>query len=287
MARGTKKASILHGTCCKISLVNATNLPLGRATDYPQKYAPEVLCAIARRDSREALGIPEPLPFTGVDTWNAWELTWLGDNGKPQVATAQVVVPAESPNLVESKSLKLYLGSFAMTRFRTAERMRETIAADLSECLGAPVAVTLDPDAAIGTLPGTCIDTLDVECAEWEVDASLLVADEGGKVEECLHSHLLRSLCPVTGQPDIGSVLVSYSGPRIDPASLLRYIVSFREHNDFHETCVERMFVDILARCRPTLLSIDARYQRRGGIDINPFRTNADDTPDKLRLWRQ
>jgi 7-cyano-7-deazaguanine reductase len=267
--------------------VNATNLPLGRATDYPQKYAPEVLCAIARRDSREALGIPGPLPFTGVDTWNAWELTWLGDSGKPQVATAQVVVPAESPNLVESKSLKLYLGSYAMTRFRTAERMRETIAADLSECVGAPVAVTLDPDVAIGTLPGTCIDTLDVECAEWEVDAGLLVANDAREVEECLHSHLLRSLCPVTGQPDIGSVLVSYRGPRIDPASLLRYIVSFREHHDFHEACVERMFVDILAQCRPTLLRVDARYQRRGGIDINPFRTNADDAPDKLRLWRQ
>ena len=267
--------------------VKPTNLPLGRATDYPQKYAPEVLCAIARRNGREPLGISGALPFTGIDTWNAWELTWLGDNGKPQVATAQIVVPAESPNLVESKSLKLYLGSFAMTRFRTAERMAETIADDLSECAAAPVRVTLDPNTAIGTLPGECIDTLDAECAEWEVDANLLEADAACEVEEHLHTHLLRSLCPVTGQPDIGSVLVTYTGPRIDRASLLRYVVSFREHSDFHEACVERMFVDIEAQCRPTALSVYARYQRRGGIDINPFRTNAGHTPDNLRLWRQ
>ena len=267
--------------------MKATNLPLGRPTDYPQKYAPEVLCAVARLECREPLGIAGLLPFTGIDSWTAWELTWLEDNGKPQVATAQIVVPAESPNLVESKSLKLYLGSFAMTRFRTAERMVETIASDLSECTGGTVAVTLDPDADIGVLPGRCIDALDVECAEWEVDAGLLAADESQVVEEQLYTHLLRSLCPVTGQPDIGSVLVSYAGPKIDPASLLRYIVSFREHSDFHEACVERMFIDIEAQCRPRRLSISARYQRRGGIDINPFRTDAGDPPPSVRLWRQ
>jgi 7-cyano-7-deazaguanine reductase len=267
--------------------VKATNLPLGRATDYPQKYAPEVLCPVARRDSRVPLGIAEPLPFAGFDTWNAWELTWLQDSGKPQVATAQIVVPAASPNLVESKSLKLYLGSFAMTRFRTAARMAGTIATDLSDCAGAPVEVTLDPDPAIGRLPGRCIDKLDVECAEWEVDADLLEADETQQVEEQLHTHLLRSLCPVTGQPDIGSVLVSYAGPKIDPGSLLRYVVSFREHQDFHEACVERMFVDIEARCRPQRLTVYARYQRRGGIDINPLRSNAGEAADNVRLWRQ
>lgn len=267
--------------------MKATNLPLGRPTDYPQKYAPEVLCAVARLECREPLGIAGLLPFTGIDSWTAWELTWLEDNGKPQVATAQIVVPAESPNLVESKSLKLYLGSFAMTRFRTAERMVATITADLSECTGGPVEVTLDPDADIGALPGLCIDALDVECAEWEVDAGLLAADESQVVEEQLHTHLLRSLCPVTAQPDIGSVLVSYAGPKIDPASLLRYIVSFREHSDFHEACVERMFIDIQAQCRPRQLSVSARYQRRGGIDINPSRTNTRDLPPNARLWRQ
>jgi 7-cyano-7-deazaguanine reductase len=267
--------------------VKATNLPLGRATDYPQKYAPEALCAVARSDSRQTLGITGALPFAGVDIWNAWELTWLGDSGKPQVATAEVVVPADSPNIVESKSLKLYLGSFAMTRFRTAERMAETIAADLSECAGAPVEVTLDAETPLATFPGACIDSLDVECAEWEVDAGLLESDPAREVQEHLHTHLLRSLCPVTGQPDIGSVLVSYAGPKIDPASLLRYVVSFREHNDFHEACVERMFIDIQAQCRPTTLSVYARYQRRGGIDINPLRTNGKDLPGNLRLWRQ
>jgi len=267
--------------------VKATNLPLGRATDYPQKYTPEVLCAVARSDSRDALGITDALPFAGVDVWNAWELTWLADNGRPQVATAQITVPAASPNLVESKSLKLYLGSFAMTRFRTAERMRQTLAADLSACTGAAVEVTLDPDTAIGSLPGECLDTLDVECAEWTVDASLLAADAMHEVEESLHTHLLRSLCPVTGQPDIGSVQVAYAGPKIDRAALLRYIVSFREHDDFHEACVERMFCDIKSRCRPSQLSVYARYQRRGGIDINPFRTDAGATPANLRLWRQ
>jgi 7-cyano-7-deazaguanine reductase len=267
--------------------VKATNLPLGRPTDYPQKYAPEVLCPLARRESRSPLGIAEPLPFAGVDIWNAWELSWLTDSGKPQTATARIIVPAESPDLVESKSLKLYLGSFAMTRFRTAERMRQTLEADLSECVGAPVTVMLDPDVPIGTLPGNCIDSLDVECAEWEVDASLLEADATQEVEEYLHTHLLRSLCPVTGQPDIGSVLVAYAGPRIDPASLLRYVVSFREHNDFHEACVERMFSDIETQCRPHRLTIHALYQRRGGIDINPFRTNCDEAPFSLRLWRQ
>ena len=267
--------------------VKSTKLPLGRETDYPQKYAPETLCPIARSDSREPLGIGKPLPFRGVDIWNAWELTWLGDNGHPKVAVAEIRVPADSPNLVESKSLKLYLGSFAMSRFADAAHVARTIAADLSECSGARAEVTLDPDILISTLHGPCIDGLDIDCETWEVDAGLLVADERVVVEESLHSHLLRSLCPVTGQPDMGSVEVRYTGPYIDPASLLRYIASYREHNDFHEACVERMFVDIMKRCAPTSLSVYARYQRRGGIDINPFRSSRAERPDNTRLWRQ
>jgi 7-cyano-7-deazaguanine reductase len=264
-----------------------SKLPLGRDTDYPQKYEPEVLCPIARRDSREALGIPGALPFTGVDVWNAWELTWLGDNGRPKVAVVEIRVPAESDNLIESKSLKLYLGSFAMSRFADATHVTKTIASDLSQNVGAAVDVTLNPNVAIAALGGTCIDGLDVDCDTWEVDAGLLAIDERVVVDECLHSHLLRSLCPVTAQPDMGSVEIRYKGPRIDPASLLRYIASFREHNDFHEACVERMFVDIMKRCGPTSLSVYARYQRRGGIDINPFRTNGGEAPPNPRLWRQ
>lgn len=262
-------------------------LPLGRETEYPQKYAPEVLCPIARSEAREPLGLGDPLPFSGVDIWTAWELTWLADNGHPKVAVVEIRVPAESDNLIESKSLKLYLGSFAMSRFADAAHVAKTIAADLSESAGAPVQVALDPDVAIAALEGPCIDGLDVDCDTWEVDAGLLVADERVVVEESLHSHLLRSLCPVTAQPDMGSVAIKYRGPRIEPASLLRYIASFREHNDFHEACVERMFVDIVKRCRPDRLSVYARYQRRGGIDINPFRSNWRETPRNVRLWRQ
>ncbi|HSG97721.1 MAG TPA: NADPH-dependent 7-cyano-7-deazaguanine reductase QueF [Woeseiaceae bacterium] len=270
--------------------MKGTNLLLGREADYPHKYAPEVLCPITRSDSREPLGITTALPFAGVDIWNAWELTWLGDNGHPKVAVVEIRVPAESPNLIESKSLKLYLGSFAMSRFADAAHVEGAIAADLSQSTGAPVEVTLNPDVSVASLDGPCIDGFDIDCDTWEVDAELLDSDERVVVEESLHSHLLRGLCPVTAQPDMGSVEIRYQGPRIDPVSLLRYIASFREHRDFHEACVERMFVDIWKRCAPTTLSVYARYQRRGGVDINPFRTSRRrqvERPPNTRLWRQ
>jgi 7-cyano-7-deazaguanine reductase len=267
--------------------VKETRLPLGRETDYPQIYAPEMLFPIAREESRASLGIGEPLPFVGVDIWNAWELTWLGPGGMPRVATAEIRVPAESPNLVESKSLKLYLGSFAMSEFPGDAAVIEAISRDLSAAAGATVEVALNTDLTIGALAGNCIDALEVTCASNDVNAELLQADSGEVVEESLHTHLLRSLCPVTNQPDLGSLVVSYQGPRIDRAALLSYVVSFRQHNDFHEACVERIFVDVLERCRPERLSIYARYQRRGGIDINPFRSNTDGRPANTRTWRQ
>jgi 7-cyano-7-deazaguanine reductase len=267
--------------------VKGNNLPLGKTTGYPQNYAPELLCSIARRDSRDPLGLADPLPVTGVDIWNAWELTWLGPSGLPRVATARFEVPATSPRLIESKSLKLYLGSFAMTRFATPEEVAAAIEADLAKKAGAPVVVTLDPDTAIAHSEGRNMDALDIECSSAEVDAGLLAADRDDPTRETLNTHLLRSLCPVTGQPDIGSLVVRYAGPRIDAAGLLRYVVSYREHEDFHEACVERMFADILDRCRPAELTVGARYQRRGGIDINPYRTNTGETPEDRRLWRQ
>jgi 7-cyano-7-deazaguanine reductase len=267
--------------------VSETNLPLGREADYPQKYAPEVLCPIDRALSREPLGLTGELPFLGVDIWNAWELTWLGPGNLPRVATAEIRVPADSPSLIESKSLKLYLGSFAMTEFGSPGDVRDAISRDLSARAGSPVDVSLDTDIAVAVLQGQCIDSLQVECSNWEVDASLLQASASKTVEESLHTHLLRSLCPVTAQPDMGSLLVTYSGPKIDPAALLRYVVSFREHNDFHEACVERIFVDIAERCRPDKLSVYARYQRRGGLDINPCRSNFESHPPNTRLWRQ
>ena len=267
-----------------------TDSPLGRDTDYPNKYAPELLHSMPR--AREPIGITDELPFAGVDIWNAWELSWLGPTGKPVVATAQIRVPAETPRLVESKSLKLYLGSFAMSRFDTAGDVEDLISKDLRAAAGGAVRVSTTPVAAsegqrVTRLPGQCIDSLDVACDAWDVDPGLLRADPGAVVDVDLYSHLLRSICPVTGQPDTGSVSISYAGPRIDPESLLRYLVSYRQHGDFHEACVERMFVDILERCAPTRLTVAAFYQRRGGIDINPFRSNFESPPPSLRLWRQ
>ena len=268
------------------------NNPLGRATSYPEQYSPELLYAIARIDARGALGIGDELPFHGADTWNAWDLTWLDPDGLPQVGTAEIRVTASSVNLVESKSLKLYLGSFAMSGFGSSQDVAAVITRDLAACTCGDVYVVIrPPDApngsAIARLPGACIDAQPVTCDTYEVDPGLLAADANDIVAEDLHSHLLRSLCPVTGQPDIGSVLVSYRGPRIDAAALLRYIVSYRQHQDFHEACVERMFMDIRERCGTEQLSVTARYQRRGGIDINPFRSNFAATAPNTRLWRQ
>lgn len=268
------------------------NLPLGLDTDYPHKYAPEVLCPIPRSTSRDELGLDSAMPFAGVDIWNAWELTWLTPNGLPDVATAEIGVPADSANIIESKSLKLYLGSFAMSRFDSALAVSDTIAHDLGQCAGTQVdvevlSVSATEARSAARLPGVCLDTLDVACADWEVNPDLLHSDASECIREDLHTHLLRSLCPVTAQPDIGSLQISYSGPRIDPGALLQYVVSFREHNDFHEACIERMFVDLLDRCDCEELTLHARYQRRGGIDINPLRTNCGAKPRNLRLWRQ
>lgn len=270
----------------------SAKLPLGERSAQPDVYAPEVLYPMPRRDGRDRLGIRGALPFRGEDLWNAWELTWLDRAGKPCVATAAFRVPADTPNLVESKSLKLYLNSLAMTRFASVDEVTSVIADDLSRVAAGRVIVELFPPAApaqstVTALPGDCIDPVETSCDAWEVDPSLLRAADADVVSEELHSHLLRSNCPVTGQPDMGSVLVRYHGPRIDRGSLLRYLVSYRRHNAFHESCVERMFMDIKARCRPARLSVYARYTRRGGIDINPFRTDFEDTAENLRLWRQ
>ena len=284
MTRGVKKGGYFTRNLLQNTPVKNTKLPLGRETDYPQKYAPDTLCPIPREGDRAQ--------FAGVDIWNAWDLTWLAPGGLPRVATAEIRVPAESPNIVESKSLKLYLGSFAMSEFPSFGAVAERIADDLSSCAGARVTVRIlaiaETEARpVARLAGACIDGLDVTCDDADVNPELLSADDGVSVTEDLHSHLLRSLCPVTRQPDIGSVQVSYSGPRIDRAGLLRYIVSYREHNDFHEACVERMYADILDRCKPQALTVHARYQRRGGIDINPVRTNTHAVARNLRLWRQ
>lgn len=267
-------------------------MPLGKASAYPLEYSPQLLFPVARADAREALGLGAELPFTGVDVWNAWELTWLDRSGRPRIATATFSVDASSPNVIESKSLKLYLNSFAQSRYESEASVAAVIAKDLAAIAGSPVDVHLDPGAggalaSLSELPGSCVDDLAFEETAAAVDAGTLRCDNRQTVSTELHSHLLRSCCPVTGQPDIGSVLLRYRGPHIDPASFLRYVVSYRLHSDFHEACVERMFLDIKSRCRPEALTLYARYNRRGGIDINPFRSDFESSIDNLRLWRQ
>ena len=265
--------------------------PLGKPATYPAEYDPSLLHAIARQDGRSAAGIPALLPFHGEDIWNAWELSWLHGGGCPVNAIAEIRVPAISPHIVESKSLKLYLGAFAMTTFSSADAVQATIASDLAAVCGAPVGVRLDQrtdQPVVRSLPGDCIDVQAIHDFDTrDVDDSLLSANAGELVQEKLHSHLLRSLCPVTNQPDTGSILICYDGPLLDRAALLRYLVSYRQHNDFHESCVERIFVDLMRRCEPQALTVYARYNRRGGIDINPFRSNFEHNAENIRLWRQ
>lgn len=250
-------------------------IPLGREVAPPRRYDPGLLFPIPRADGRKALDVrDDALPFAGHDRWQAYELGWLDARGRPRMAVATITVPADSPALVESKSLKLYLNSFNAGRYDDAEAVRATIAADLSRAAGAQVAVAFGlPPVSAGDGDGDCIDDLDIDIASYgPPDPEQLAADAGTIVDERLCSALLKSNCPVTGQPDWAGLRIAYRGPRIDRAGLLRYLVSFREHAEFHEQCVERIFVDLLARCRPAALSVEARYTRRGGLDINPWR---------------
>jgi 7-cyano-7-deazaguanine reductase len=266
--------------------------PLGHATGYPDHYAPAQLYPVARAPQRAALGIRDRLPFAGVDQWTAYELTWLDPHGKPEVALASFEVPIDSPSIIESKSVKLYLGSLAQTRYPGRDEVATTLARDLSAAAGAPVAVRLEgPEAfaaqALRELDGESLDELPVACDAYDVDPALLAAG-GTIVAETLATRLFRSVCPVTGQPDIASVQIAYRGPRIDRQALLRYLVSYRCHAGFHEHCVERIFVDVAARCRCEALTVLARFTRRGGLDINPFRSNAGvPNPSNVRTARQ
>lgn len=266
--------------------------PLGKKSDYRDTYTPSLLCPIPRWDAREQLDWDSPdMPFRGVDLWNCHELTWLDPKGKPLTAVAEVEVPSNTKNIVESKSLKLYLNSFSQSSFRSRQEVQSTIENDLAGCVGGPVMVTLhDVSGAgeqFGDLPGELIDNLDVECSVYQLDAGLLAVDDALPVKGAVHSHLLRSNCPVTGQPDFASVFIRWTGAAINPRSLLQYIVSYRRHKGFHEQVVEQMFVDILRTCEPKGLTVYARFTRRGGIDINPFRSNFEEPLPNLRLWRQ
>jgi len=255
---------------------NGHGSALGRHVDYPREYDATLLFPIDRAVGRSALGLCDALPFTGLDRWHAYELGWLDARGKPVVATATLTVPADSPHLVESKSLKLYLNSFNATRFESADAVRARIAADLSQTAGARVEVAFGLPAIAIDDAALSIDALDIAIDDYGPPrADHLAIDSEDVVEETLRSDLLKSNCPVTGQPDWGSVRIGYRGRRIAREGLLRYLVSFRDHAEFHEQCVERIFVDVSARCRPEALLVEARYTRRGGLDINPLRSTA------------
>lgn len=269
--------------------------PLGKPSDYQSDYDPSLLFPIARQPKRDELGLSGTLPFFGIDIWNAYEVSWLNMRGKPQIAIASITVPADSPNIVESKSFKLYLNSFNQVRLGGSEALLDLLRADLSAAFGSPVQITLaTPDQfgklQMAELEGMLLDRLDIEVDQYTPDPLLLKSSlEESPVEETLISHLLKSNCLVTGQPDWGSVQIHYVGTPIDQEGLLKYLIGFRNHNEFHEQCVERIFMDILRQCKPQKLAVYARYTRRGGLDINPWRSNftTGKRPLNLRSARQ
>jgi 7-cyano-7-deazaguanine reductase len=266
--------------------------PLGHATTYSDTYDPKLLFAVERAPQRREIGIVATLPFQGQDVWTAYELSWLEASGKPQVGIATLRVPASSRCMVESKSMKLYLTAFNYTRFASATQVQATIARDLTEVTEAHVTVELIEARGAGGLPhaepaGICLDDLRVSGGDDAPVAEALIT-EGGRVRETVFTHLFRSVCPVTGQPDYATVVVSYEGARMDHGGLLRYLLSFRRQPGFHEHCVETIFVDILRHCAPDSLDVHARFTRRGGIDINPYRsTGPMSPPSNTRTARQ
>lgn len=269
------------------------DLPLGKTSQYQDQYDPSQLRAVPRSLNRDSLALGDTLPFVGEDIWNGYELSWLNGKGKPVVALAQFRFPATSPNLVESKSFKLYLNSFNQTRFESADAVKAALEADLSATAGGKASVSLYGPADLAAMPlagldGQCIDELDIEVDDYQFNPALLDGLGGAEqVEEKLVSHLLKSNCLITSQPDWGSVQIHYRGPKIDREKLLRYLISFRQHNEFHEQCVERIYMDLSRRLAPEFLLVSARYTRRGGLDINPWRASEPVLMSNPRLPRQ
>lgn len=274
--------------------------PLGKASATPEQYDKSLLFPIARATKRAEIGVGLQPLFFGADLWTAFELSWLNLRGKPQIAIAHLTVPSDSPHIIESKSLKLYLGSYANTPFASPLEVAARMRADLSEAAwlgsghsGSVGVRLLLPDQfgseQVHELDGLSLDRLDIECSRYTPAPELLhAATHEAPVSEVLTSNLLKSNCLVTGQPDWGSVRIAYSGPQIDQGSLLQYLVSFRNHHEFHEQCVERIFMDLWTRCHPIKLEVYARYTRRGGLDINPWRTSHPQAvPPNRRTARQ
>lgn len=265
---------------------------LGKITGYQSHYNKALLVPIPRQIKRDEIAVPTPLPFYGEDIWNAYEVSWLNPQGKPMVALAECRFDARSLNIIESKSFKLYLNSLNQSSFKSLSAVEAIIKQDLTQAAQGATRVLLTPlhdiqDSLYTQLPGRNIDHLDISCTHYKTDPLLLKTD-AHSVSQTLCSDLLKSNCLVTGQPDWGSVQIQYEGPHIDESALLRYIVSFREHEEFHEQCVERIFMDIMTHCQPRSLTVYARYTRRGGLDINPYRsTNPRMVCPNIRLVRQ
>ena len=268
-------------------------LMLGRPTEYASQYDASLLQPVPRALNRHELGIVDSQPFYGYDVWHAYELSWLNSKGKPVVALAKCIFTASSQNIVESKSFKLYLNSLNQTRFASQEDVRDTLIRDLSAIAGSQVDVELfspEDRQAFQTsdLKGDCIDEIDIKCDEYVLTPELLTLDDSHEiVDETLYSHLLKSNCLITNQPDWATIIISYKGFKLDREALLRYLVSFRMHNEFHEQCVERIFMDIQRLCSPQELIVYALYTRRGGLDISPFRSSKEMTMPILRINRQ
>ena len=269
--------------------------PLGKPASYEGSYDPSLLYPIDRSQTREGLGLGKTVPFFGIDIWNAYELSWLNLRGKPQVGILNVTVPADSPNIIESKSFKLYLNSFGQAKLGGTDALCELLCADLSAGFGAPVQVSVILQDAFAAqkneeLDGLLLDRLDIDVDEYEPNLSFLKTSyDASPIEEKLVSHLLKSNCPVTGQPDWASLQIHYVGFPINQEGLLKYLISLRSASGFHEQCVENIFMDILRQCKPTKLAVYARFTRRGGIDINPWRSNftTGQRPSNARNARQ
>jgi 7-cyano-7-deazaguanine reductase len=272
----------------------ADNSPLGKTIAASSVYAPEVLYPIARAKARSSLNVSaNALPFNGVDVWTAYELSWLGASGKPEVAIAEIEIPCDSPNIVESKSLKLYFNSFNQSKLENAEAVTSLIAADISSVIGVDIEVrlyTLDEynQRGLDACPGDNIDGEDIIAANHDQpDTGLLSFTSQSVVSEELNSHLFRSNCPVTNQPDWATLYIRYKGQQLDRGALLQYIISYHNHQGFHEQCVEQIYLDLLELIRPLELTVYARFVRRGGLDINPFRTSTSQQVPNIRLVRQ
>jgi 7-cyano-7-deazaguanine reductase len=274
--------------------VDYSHLPLGKGTSYTDQYDASLLVAVQRAITRDFWPTEsKSLPFCGEDNWTAYEVSWLNSKGKPQIATLTLKYNALSENIVESKSLKLYLNSFNQTRIDSPEQLLNTLSSDIANIISCKALIELHPaygdkSLSVQDWQDTCIDDIDIAIGQYEIDAKLLHCNHSITVKKILVSHLLRSNCPVTGQPDWASIRIDYQGAEISEESLLRYICSYRLHQGFHEQCIERIFCDIWRQCQPERLSVEGRFTRRGGLDINPFRASHPDMhPLNKRQLRQ